>query len=406
MSERDSERSAGGNSPSRVEGEAIDDERGIPSVNRIRSMQSRVTGVLAIGFVSLMALGFLAWYYTHEWQRTRVARTRAENTAQQRAQGEMKLPPLGRLQPPTAKPPAAGVEASGVWGAAPPMPAGTTPAVPVAYRSQSSSPAGTPTIVDRRLTGPVVSSEDSSGSVRSSEGSSTPSISARRDEPPTPEAAAPGGGGDSLAALLRPTATPATFARALPTQRLLLPKGAFIDCTLETALDSSLQGLVTCITPTDIFGADGTTVLLERGTKLTGETRGVARQGIARVFVLWSEARTPTGVVASLDSPGTDELGRSGLPGQVERHFFERFGAAILVSVIEGAIQRAAQPSDGGTVILNPSATSSVATEVLKSTVNIPPTILKHNGDRIQILVARDIDFRSVYELRPAAAMR
>jgi type IV secretion system protein VirB10 len=121
------------------------------------------------------------------------------------------------------------------------------------------------------------------------------------------------------------------------------------------------------------------------------------------VFVLWTEARTPAGIVAALESPGTDELGRAGLPGHVQRHFWQRFGAAILISVIEGAVQRAARPSDGGTVIVNPTATGSITTEVLKSTVNIPPTILKHHGERIQVLVARDVDFRSVYELRPAA---
>jgi type IV secretion system protein VirB10 len=275
----------------------------------------------------------------------------------------------------------------------------------MAYRPQSANIRGAPP-ADRRLTGPVLSEDDSNVTERSAS-TAAQSIDARREEltASVPHSMATGGP-DALANLLRPTATPATFARVLPTQRLLLPKGAFIDCTLETALDSSLKGLVTCLTPTDVFGADGTTVLLERGTKLTGETRGEARQGLARVFVLWTEARTPAGIVAALDSPGTDELGRSGLPGHVQRHFFERFGAAILISVIEGAIQRAARPSDGDTVILNPSTTSSVVTEVLKGTVNIPPTILKHNGERIQILVARDVDFRSVYELRPATAAR
>jgi type IV secretion system protein VirB10 len=109
-----------------------------------------------------------------------------------------------------------------------------------------------------------------------------------------------------------------------------------------------------------------------------------------------------------LASPGTDELGRSGLPGQVNRHFFERFGAAILVSVIDGAVQAAVQSqrSDGDTLIINPSVTSQVMTEVLKSTIAIPPTVVKPQGDRIQVLVARDLDFRSVYELKPVAIGR
>jgi type IV secretion system protein VirB10 len=119
------------------------------------------------------------------------------------------------------------------------------------------------------------------------------------------------------------------------------------------------------------------------------------------VFVLLTEARTPTGVVVALASPGTDALGRSGLPGTVDRHFIDRFGAAILVSLIDGAIQSAVNRSQqpGGTIILNPNAAADVATEVLRSTVNIPPTVRIPQGERIEVLVARDLDFRSVYSL-------
>ena len=86
---------------------------------------------------------------------------------------------------------------------------------------------------------------------------------------------------------------------------------------------------------------------------------------------------------------------------------FAGFGAAILISVIDGVVQGAAQSSgDGNSVLYSPSTSSDVMTEVLKSTVNIRPTVTKRNGDRIQILVARDLDFRSVYELKPTARAR
>jgi type IV secretion system protein VirB10 len=361
------------------------------------SVQSRVSNVLAIALMSVLGLGMLTWYYANAMTRQSRARQSVQAASAKRAQGDMPLPSLGRLDPPpaAAERPLPPQDQSALGPSA-----ATLREIPLAP-APGSTPYGAPPVktaaqleLERQLSGAVFLPQSSPTPVSAPVSSTSPF-------PP---------GGDlkeagELSALIRPSVTTAVRAQVLPTQRLLLPKGAFLDCTLETAIDSTLPGMTTCVMATDTFGVDGQVVLLERGTKLVGETRGQVQQGSARVFVLWDEARTPTGVIVPLASPGADELGRSGLPGSVDRHFWERFGAAMLVSILDGGIQAAVQSSRGnsGAVIVNPSGTQDVMTEVLKGTINIPPTVVKHQGDRIQVLVARDLDFRSVYELKSAA---
>jgi type IV secretion system protein VirB10 len=354
------------------------------------SVQSRVSNLLAIGLMSVLGLSMLTWYYANAMTRSLRARETAQSASTKKASGDMPLPSIGRIEPPA---PIADEKLQAPALAATPLQEIPLEPAPVSI----GAPAGPPVKSEAQLT----LERQLSGSVFAQQ-------SATRAVPPEllSTTAAPGEHEvGELPTLLRTTTTSAVRAQLLPTMRLLLPKGAFIDCTLETAIDSTLPGMTTCVMATDTFGADGKVVLMERGTKLVGETRGQVQQGSARVFVLWNEARTPAGVVVPLASPGADELGRSGLAGTVDHHFWERFGAAILVSVIDGAVQAGVQSSrsNGGTVVVNPSSTQDVMTEVLKGTINIAPTVRKQQGDRIQVLVARDLDFRSVYDLRPAA---
>lgn len=409
----------------------VEGERAIPSVNRAQTVQSRINNWLALGLMLFLGGGFLVWYYGSQFQRADDAVAAETKARANRASGEMKLPRLGPVDAPRSVttdtttspdagptvigdvlgPPPALPEASGMRmvGAPPPSaaaaPGGPKPptqaelelarklGVPVMYRTQAATTQG-----GGGVPGGMPAGQGRAGQLAASDSGSAVVAAA----------GAGSSGPGSIGGYLQPTSTPAVRAQLLPTRRFLLGKGAFVDCTLETALDSTLPGMTTCITAFDIFGADGKVVLMERGSKLIGETKGEVRRGQSRIFVLWTEARTPTGVVVPLASPGTDELGRSGLPGWVDSHFWERFGAAILISVIDGVIQAGVlSQSTGGNggpaVIYNPQGSQSVATEILKNTINIPPTVVKNQGDRIQVFVARDADFRPVYDLRMAA---
>ncbi|MDT0447461.1 TrbI/VirB10 family protein, partial [Streptomyces johnsoniae] len=96
---------------------------------------------------------------------------------------------------------------------------------------------------------------------------------------------------------------------------------------------------VSCTVERDVMSDSGAVVLMEKGTQVVGEYRGNVRRGSKRMFVLWNRARTPTGVIVQLASPATDALGRGGFDGEIDTHFFERFGGALLLSIVADAGQ-------------------------------------------------------------------
>ncbi len=225
-------------------------------------------------------------------------------------------------------------------------------------------------------------------------------------------------------------------ARATKNHRTdaLVPQGFMIRGILETAISSDLPGNVRATTTEDVYSFDGRRVLIPKGTMLTGEYRSGLNRGQSRIFIVWTRMLRADGVSLMLGSYGTDSLGRSGLTGEVDKHFLDRFGNAALLTITGGVAQFVSQlgqnnnnqatnqtyafdPTSGTLIPIAGTSSSNqialnarsigaqtmsqsiqkMAEEALKDEINIPPTIYVDQGTRIIVFVKRDLDFSDLY---------
>ncbi|MBK1781618.1 type IV secretion system protein VirB10 [Advenella sp. WQ 585] len=202
---------------------------------------------------------------------------------------------------------------------------------------------------------------------------------------------------------LNPTVTTSAVARQRADLTYLLKKGTNISCTLDTKIVTTHPGITRCIVNKDVYSSNGKVLLIERGSEVIGEQTAALLQGQARVFVLWNAIDTPNGVALDINSPTADSLGASGQEAQVDTHFWKRFGGAIMLSLIDdGLVILSDRINDGSSNVSYDSTSDAVqnmAAEALKNTINIPPTGYVNQGTLVNVMVARDVDFRPVYEL-------
>jgi type IV secretion system protein VirB10 len=202
----------------------------------------------------------------------------------------------------------------------------------------------------------------------------------------------------NLDRLRRASAIGRAEARALPDRNFLVAAGTFIPCVLQTAMDSSQPGFVTCIIPRAVYSDNGRVVLMEKGTKVFGEYQGGLNRGQYRLFVLWNRAVTPRGIAIDVASPATDALGRSGLDGRVNNFFWQRFGTALLFSLVEDAATIGSE-AVGNTGANTTRVPSDAASTILQQNSEIKPVLRKNQGEDVGITVGQDFDFSSVYGL-------
>lgn len=175
-----------------------------------------------------------------------------------------------------------------------------------------------------------------------------------------------------------------------------LLQGKIIPAVLETAINSDLPGMLRANVSESVYSEDGNFLLIPKGSRLIGEYSSGTQRGQSRVFVIWSRLLRPDGIDIKLDSPGTDTLGRSGLTGFVDTHFMERFGSSFLLSLIGSYAQQESENENQREALADSFNRSSEI--ALEDSINIAPTIHVNQGERINVFVAKDLNFKRAIE--------
>ena len=167
-------------------------------------------------------------------------------------------------------------------------------------------------------------------------------------------------------------------------------QGTLIPAVLETAINTDVPGYVRAVVSQDVRSFDGSRVLIPRSSRLIGEYKAASQAGQRRAYLMWTRLVRPDGVSVALASPAADFTGQAGIGGQVNSHFFSRFGSAILLSILGGASTLAT--GGAGTVIVS-GAGQSAASAAIQSNGNRGPTIKVQQGEPVRVFTARDLIF-------------
>jgi len=222
-------------------------------------------------------------------------------------------------------------------------------------------------------------------------------------------------GGPSTASVTSGNGDSPGVAKAIGVRRLNLdpdlyiPVDRYIPCSMMRRFVSDVGGAISCLISEDVYSASNHVKLIPAGTVARGVYRaGALQHGRSRMFVIWTELRTPE--PGSLQIPLTDTgatgpLGEAGISGWIDTHFWERFGNALMLSTVQDVAAAAADSAPGKDRNTDytentRAAASEMAKTTLENSINIPPTMYLNQGDVISIMTGTDIDFSSVYQLR------
>jgi type IV secretion system protein VirB10 len=193
-------------------------------------------------------------------------------------------------------------------------------------------------------------------------------------------------------------------------ESLMLAPG-LLPLVLDTAIESDLPGPLFAHTYGATYSKTGV-MLMPAGTQIIGTYETIKQNAGNRLYSVALTAHVPVssnkGVwVPLVDTQFSDDLGKTGLDGEINNHIWQRFGAAFLLAIGDSALQiLQAEASASGSTYLNFSsggggggggALGNLAQEILRSQINVPATFSKHHGELVAVKIMHPISFNDTY---------
>lgn len=184
-----------------------------------------------------------------------------------------------------------------------------------------------------------------------------------------------------------------------------------ISAVIAVPIDTRMAVSAVAMVDRDVYGNNGRTVVIPRGTKIVGTIGGSTE----RVGVAWKELIRPDGVRFVFEGSSGDAMGRAGIPGRVNERNLERYGYSLLSGVFSagtavalGGQQVQANPANGAAIQTQDS--KAVATDIIRQRVdqigndffqrkrNIPVQITVAAGTRITVWSIGDLRLKPAGE--------
>ncbi|MDG6882812.1 Type IV secretion system protein virB10 [Phocoenobacter uteri] len=187
-----------------------------------------------------------------------------------------------------------------------------------------------------------------------------------------------------------------------------LRAGFVIPAVMISGINSDLPGQILAQVSQNIFDtATGKYLLIPQGARLVGKYTSDIAYGQERVLVAWQRIIYPDGRAQDIGSmPGSDSSGYAGFNDQVNNHYFRIFSSALLMSGITAGVSYSQKNSSSSNKesagdILSQSLGQNmgqVIVQMLQKNINIAPTLEIRPGYQFNVVVVKDLSFKSPYK--------